>query len=85
MSWVNHLTNELMCPTSGVHFCSLGDIPFDWRWIAAVIGFFLIWRLFSFGFAIVKFVIVAAIAAAIYAAVVGDSAGLAGGGSFFGF
>ncbi len=64
---------------------SLGDIPFDWRWIAAVIGFFLIWRLFSFGFAIVKFVIVAAIAAAIYAAVVGASAGLAGGGSFFGF
>lgn len=49
---------------------SLGDIPFDWRWIAAVIGFFLIWRLFSFGFAIVKFaivkfVIVAAIAAAV--------------------
>ncbi|WP_179876749.1 hypothetical protein [Vibrio cholerae] len=21
MSWVNHLRNELMCPTSGVHFC----------------------------------------------------------------
>ncbi len=20
MSWVNHLRNELMCPTSGVHF-----------------------------------------------------------------
>lgn len=21
MSWVNHLRNELMCPTIGVHFC----------------------------------------------------------------
>jgi hypothetical protein len=24
MSWVNHLRNELMCPTSGVHFSSTG-------------------------------------------------------------
>ncbi|GHW28178.1 hypothetical protein VCSRO193_2533 [Vibrio cholerae] len=26
MSWVNHLRNELMCPTSGVHFLILDNL-----------------------------------------------------------
>ncbi|MFV8382845.1 hypothetical protein ACNO5E_01960 [Vibrio parahaemolyticus] len=60
-----------------------GDLPFDWRWIAAVLVVFVIWRLFSFSLALVKIGVVVAIVAAAYAFAT-ESTGFTSG-SFFGF